>query len=104
MPRSIYPDLPSEQKAKNNFLHVDFILIYYNSKCASNNPIPNWQLCTLVFVYATGENHNPIFSPGKRTCLLFRRETMPAAAVVVVVKVNGEVPVHTITVYREVEV
>jgi hypothetical protein len=69
MPRSIYPDLPSEQKAKNNFLRVDFILIYCNSKYASNNPIPNWQLCPLIFVYATGQNHKQNFFPQQTNLL-----------------------------------
>jgi hypothetical protein len=56
-------DLPSEQEAKNYFLRVHFILIYYKSQHVSNNPTPSWQFCTLVFVYAIGENHKPIFSP-----------------------------------------
>jgi len=60
MPRSIHPHLPSEQEAKTNFLDADFIPIYYNSQCASNNPIPSWQVCTLVFVYAISESHKPI--------------------------------------------
>jgi hypothetical protein len=104
MRRSIYPHLPSEQEAKNNFLHADFIPIYYNSQYTSNNPIPTWQFCTQVFVNAIGENHKQnFFPPGKRTCFIYMRETMPAAAAVVV-KVKGEVPAHTMTANREVEV
>jgi hypothetical protein len=61
MPRSIYPHLPSEQEAKTNFLYADFIPIYYNSQCASNNPNPSWQFCTLIF--AIGESHKPIPPP-----------------------------------------
>jgi hypothetical protein len=99
MPRSIYPHLPSEHEAKTNFQHVDFILTYYNSQHASNNPNPSWKFCTAVFVYAIGETHKP-FSPSKRTCFQFRREPTPAAAV----EVKGEVTVHTMTAYREVVV
>jgi hypothetical protein len=47
------------------------------------------------------------FLPSKRTCFLFRREPLPAAAagvVVVVIKVKDEVPVHTMPAYRELEV
>ena len=65
-------DLPAFTQwtgSKNNFLHADFIPIYYNSQYTSNNPIPTWQVCTLVFVYAIGENHKPNFIPQQTNML-----------------------------------
>lgn len=65
-------DLPAFTQwteGKNNFPRADFIPIYYNSQYTSNNPIPTGQVCTLVFVYAIGENHKPNFFPQQTNML-----------------------------------